>query len=129
MRRWWRRWRRCGRGRVAAGVVEAPRAEGTLSKPGRVATAGAGTGARLVGGTVIVCSELAEEVVECGFGCWRRSGRRRVFARDGAQGGAGDGVGVGLGDLVWVEGVVVVTDDKRGDVDGPPDTYFMKSAA
>ena len=43
-----------------------------------------------------------------------------VLAGDGAQGGAGDGVGVGLGDLVRVEGVVVVTDDKGGDYDGPP---------
>ena len=60
----------------------------------------------------------------------RRAGRGRlkvylgygagVLAGDGAQGGAGDGFGVGLGDLVRVEGVVVVTDDKGGDFDGLP---------
>ena len=43
-----------------------------------------------------------------------------VLAGDGDQGGAGDGVGVGVGDLVRVEGVVVVTDDKGGDFDGSP---------
>ena len=65
--------------------------------------------------------------MECGLDVGGEAGSVGVLAGDGAQGGAGDGVG--LGDLVWVEGVVVVTDDKRGDVDGPPDTYFMKSAA
>ena len=43
-----------------------------------------------------------------------------VLAGNGAQGAARDGVGVSLGDLVRVEGVVVVTDDQGGDVDRPP---------
>jgi hypothetical protein len=69
--------------------------------------------------TVTLCSQLAEEVVECGLDVGGEACSVGVFAGDGAQGGAGDRVGVGLGDLVRVEGVVVVPDDKRGDVDGP----------
>jgi hypothetical protein len=63
---------------------------------------------------------LAEEVVERGLNVGGEAGRVGVLARDGAQSGAGDGVGVGPGDFVRVEGVVVVTDDKGGDFDGPP---------
>jgi hypothetical protein len=63
---------------------------------------------------------LAEEVVERGLDVAGEAGGVGVLAGDGAQGGTRNGVGVRLGDLVRVEGVVVVTDDKGGDFDGPP---------
>ena len=70
---------------------------------------------------------LVDSVLTVGGGSLKRgldvggeAGGVGVLAGNGAQGGAGNGVGVGLGDLVRVEGVVVVTDDKGGDFDGPP---------
>src|SRR4029453_8682984 len=65
-------------------------------------------------------SQLPEEVVERDLNAGGEAGGVGVLAGDGAQGGAGDGIGVGLGDVVRVEGVVVVTDDKGGDFYGPP---------
>ena len=69
---------------------------------------------------VTVCLQLAEEVVKRGLDVGGEAGGIGVLAGNGAQGRAGNGVGVRLGDLVRVEGVVVVTDDQGGDVDGPP---------
>ena len=69
---------------------------------------------------VTVRSQLAEEVVKRDLDVGGEAGGIGVLAGNGAQGAARDGVGVSLGDLVRVEGVVVVTDDQGGDVDRPP---------
>jgi hypothetical protein len=65
-------------------------------------------------------SQLPEEVVERDLNAGGEAGGVGVLTWDGAQGGAGDGLDVCLGDVVRVEGVVVVTDDKGGDFYGPP---------
>jgi hypothetical protein len=67
-----------------------------------------------------MCSQSAEKLVERGLDVCGEAGRVGVLAGDGVQGGVGDRVGVGFGDLVRVERVVAVADDQGGNIDRPP---------